>query len=226
MSIGSLRHRLVKRLPWNAGPGRERGAYNIARTRPAMLAGGDVHLSRQLTGARRRSELACRGEPMLFCGNRPVLATGGASLIGSHLTVALLDRGATVRIVDDLSPGRMDNIHPVLREPGVPRIAMQGTETLFDPPGGQRGRGRADPPGRGKAHDRLVSLHQAPGTGLPGLSVDVDGEAKRSGNGGRRQRLRLRGRAASVAARLHHLREVLWGSSLLAAVASGEGIRQ
>lgn len=44
--------------------------------------------------------------------NRKVLITGGASFIGSHLTDALVERGAKVRIVDDLSSGKLENIHP------------------------------------------------------------------------------------------------------------------
>ena len=45
---------------------------------------------------------------------RQVLVTGGASFIGSHLVDALVDRGARVRVVDDLSSGRLGNIQPHL----------------------------------------------------------------------------------------------------------------
>ena len=38
------------------------------------------------------------------------LVTGGASFIGSHLVDALVERGARVRVVDDLSSGTFDNI--------------------------------------------------------------------------------------------------------------------
>jgi UDP-glucose 4-epimerase len=41
-----------------------------------------------------------------------VLVTGGAGFIGSHTTSALIERGANVTIVDDLSTGCRENIHP------------------------------------------------------------------------------------------------------------------
>jgi nucleoside-diphosphate-sugar epimerase len=40
----------------------------------------------------------------------PVLITGGAGFIGSHLADALLARGARVRVLDDLSTGRRENV--------------------------------------------------------------------------------------------------------------------
>ena len=42
--------------------------------------------------------------------DRPVLVTGGASFIGSHLVDALARHGARVRVVDDLSSGHLENI--------------------------------------------------------------------------------------------------------------------
>lgn len=41
---------------------------------------------------------------------RPVLITGGAGFIGSHLTDALLAKGHSVRILDDLSTGKRGNL--------------------------------------------------------------------------------------------------------------------
>ncbi|MEX3774104.1 NAD-dependent epimerase/dehydratase family protein [Pseudomonas sp. MYb118] len=40
----------------------------------------------------------------------PVLITGGAGFIGSHLTDALLAKGRSVRILDDLSTGKRSNL--------------------------------------------------------------------------------------------------------------------
>ncbi len=42
------------------------------------------------------------------------LITGGAGFIGSHLTDALVARGDTVLVLDDLSTGRLENIAPAL----------------------------------------------------------------------------------------------------------------
>jgi nucleoside-diphosphate-sugar epimerase len=46
---------------------------------------------------------------MNWSGTR-VLVTGGASFIGSHLVDALVARGASVRVADDLSSGKLANL--------------------------------------------------------------------------------------------------------------------
>lgn len=44
--------------------------------------------------------------------DRPMLVTGGAGFIGSHIVDALIDRGHRVVVVDDLSTGFEENINP------------------------------------------------------------------------------------------------------------------
>src|SRR3990172_9362901 len=46
-----------------------------------------------------------------------VLVTGGASFIGSHLVDTLLEKGAEVRVADDFSSGKLENLqYPVKRK--------------------------------------------------------------------------------------------------------------
>ena len=47
-----------------------------------------------------------------FAG-KPVLVTGGAGFIGSHLVEALVAEGAEVRVLDDFSSGRRENLEPL-----------------------------------------------------------------------------------------------------------------
>jgi nucleoside-diphosphate-sugar epimerase len=60
---------------------------------------------------------------------RPVLVTGGASFIGSHLVDALVARGATVRVADNLSSGRRENLADHLESGAVELLVMD----LLDP---------------------------------------------------------------------------------------------
>lgn len=50
--------------------------------------------------------------------NKMVLVTGGASFIGSHLVDSLLKKGAVVRVADDFSSGKLDNLEYPLRKEG------------------------------------------------------------------------------------------------------------
>jgi nucleoside-diphosphate-sugar epimerase len=88
--------------------------------------------------------------------NCDVLVTGGASFIGSSLVDALIERGAKVRIVDDLSSGKLENIrrlvdegtvefiHADLRDPGVAERAVEGISVVFHLAADHGGRGYVD----------------------------------------------------------------------------------
>jgi UDP-glucose 4-epimerase len=102
---------------------------------------------------------------------RKVLVTGGTSFIGSHLVDALVERGAKIRVVDDLTSGKLNNIRGHvesgrveftlgdLREPGVARKALAGIQIVFHL--------AADHGGRG-----YVDLHQ----GGPASNLFLDGQ--------------------------------------------------
>ena len=87
---------------------------------------------------------------------RAVLVTGGASFIGSHLVDALVQRGARVRVVDDLTSGTRANLAAHLdagrvelrcadlREPGVAREALAGMDVVFHLAADHGGRGYVD----------------------------------------------------------------------------------
>jgi len=88
--------------------------------------------------------------------DRRVLVTGGASFIGSHLVDALLQRGAQVRIVDNLSSGKLANIQghldayavefqrgDLLDQP-VARKAVKDVDVVFHLAADHGGRGYVD----------------------------------------------------------------------------------
>src|SRR6266498_5381803 len=88
--------------------------------------------------------------------NRKVLVTGGASFIGSHLLDALVRLGAKVRVVDDLSSGKLGNIEKHLGNGKVEFIeadlkgadqtekAVAGTSIVFHLAADHGGRGYVD----------------------------------------------------------------------------------
>lgn len=69
------------------------------------------------------------------------LVTGGCGFVGSHLVDALLARGDAVRVLDDLSTGRRENLSEVesrveliegdLRDAAVVHRAVDGVEFVF-----------------------------------------------------------------------------------------------
>ena len=70
-----------------------------------------------------------------------ILVTGGAGFIGSHLTQALVAARQKVRVLDNLSSGKIQNleevkkkvdfIHGDIRDPQVLRRAIRGVEVIF-----------------------------------------------------------------------------------------------
>lgn len=59
--------------------------------------------------------------------NTKVLITGGAGFIGSHLTETLLNLGAKVTVIDDLSEGRWENI-PSYKSKNLKKIEASITD--------------------------------------------------------------------------------------------------
>lgn len=69
---------------------------------------------------------------------KTVLVTGGAGFIGSNLVDALLDRGARVRVLDNLSNGKREFVNPRaefheldIRNPEAMKPAFAGVDTVF-----------------------------------------------------------------------------------------------
>lgn len=88
--------------------------------------------------------------------NKKVLITGGASFIGSHLVDKLVEKGSSVRVVDNFSSGKKENIKnhlnnkqiefkkADLREPGIARKAVKDIDILIHFAGDHGGRGYID----------------------------------------------------------------------------------
>ena len=88
--------------------------------------------------------------------SKPVLVTGGASFIGSALTDALIERGADVRIIDNLSSGRIEYIEDYIRrgrvefiqgdllDPALAARSVDGISVVFHLAADHGGRGYVD----------------------------------------------------------------------------------
>ncbi|HEY0711025.1 MAG TPA: NAD-dependent epimerase/dehydratase family protein, partial [Polyangia bacterium] len=73
--------------------------------------------------------------------SRTVLVTGGAGFIGSSLANALLAAGDTVRIIDDFSSGKRENVEALrgraefyegsILDEAILRRAAEGVEVIF-----------------------------------------------------------------------------------------------
>lgn len=87
---------------------------------------------------------------------KKALVTGGASFIGSHLVEALVERGAEVRVVDNLSSGRREYLENLidrglveflrgdLLDQQICRKSMEGIEVAFHLAADHGGRGYVD----------------------------------------------------------------------------------
>jgi nucleoside-diphosphate-sugar epimerase len=87
---------------------------------------------------------------------KKVLVTGGCSFIGSHLVGALLEKGAQVRVVDNLSSGKRENIAHWIEQGRVDFLkadllegdnaerAVQGIDNVFHLAADHGGRGYID----------------------------------------------------------------------------------
>ena len=88
--------------------------------------------------------------------SRSVLVTGGASFIGSHLVDELIKKGASVRVVDDLSSGLLENIQEHINSghiefhqkdliiPGVAQEMVKDIDIVFHLAAIHGGRGYID----------------------------------------------------------------------------------
>jgi nucleoside-diphosphate-sugar epimerase len=95
-------------------------------------------------------------EPKMNWKNTRTLVTGGASFIGSALVDALVERGAPVRVVDNFSSGRRENLTSHLKsntielmpgdllDDGVARNAVRGMDLVFHLAADHGGRGYVD----------------------------------------------------------------------------------
>ena len=92
------------------------------------------------------------------------LVTGGAGFIGSHIVDALLARGDEVRVLDNLSTGKLENLAHVkqkidfiqadLTDAAAVAKAVQGVDCIFHK--------RHWPPSRAASNARWIPTPPAP----------------------------------------------------------------
>lgn len=99
---------------------------------------------------------------------KKILVTGGASFIGSHLVDALVKRGCSVRVADNFSSGKKENIdrhikHKTiellegdLRESGFVRRSVKAIDLVFHLAANHGGRGYIDRHQSGPATNLLL----------------------------------------------------------------------
>lgn len=91
---------------------------------------------------------------MGYWDGKRVLVTGGASFIGSHLVDKLVSLNATVCVADDLSSGKLENLHNSLnsinfqkgdlRDRTFAKRVIEGNEVVFHLAACHGGRGFID----------------------------------------------------------------------------------
>lgn len=60
-----------------------------------------------------------------FWENRSVLVTGGASFIGSHLVDSLVEYGAKVKVIDNFSSGKIENLNKSLDKIDIVKLDLE-----------------------------------------------------------------------------------------------------
>jgi nucleoside-diphosphate-sugar epimerase len=107
-----------------------------------------------LSYSEERESVSDQRENVENWNGKQVLVTGGASFIGSHLVDRLAEAGARVRVADDLSSGRLDNLGESiesvefrlgdLRDRDFTRAAVADQEIVFHLAAAHGGRGFID----------------------------------------------------------------------------------
>lgn len=107
-------------------------------------------------------------EEIMFWKNKKVLVTGGASFIGSHIVDRLLEKGAKVSVVDNLSSGKIYNIKEHIKKGRVEFLkydlkdsrlvkkAVKGRQIVFHLAADHGGRGYVDLHQAGPASNLLL----------------------------------------------------------------------